>query len=88
MMRQSVPLMSPQAPIVGTGMEPVVARDSRACLLSDVSGKVTYVDAEKIQVKIKDINPELDLLIKSIWDGSPLTTSLEFSPILVKNILI
>ena len=62
MMRQSVPLMSPQAPIVGTGMEPVVARDSRACLLSDVSGKITYVDAEKIQIKVKDINPELDLV--------------------------
>ena len=64
MMRQSVPLMSPQAPIVGTGMEPVVAKDSRACLLSDVAGKITYVDAEKIQIKIKDINPELDLVKK------------------------
>ena len=51
MMRQSVPLMSPQAPIVGTGMESVVAKDSRACMISPVSGKVTYVDAEKIKNK-------------------------------------
>ena len=34
------------------------------------------------------IKPDWDLLIKSICDGSPLTTSFEFSPILVKNILI
>ena len=62
MMRQSVPLMSPQAPIVGTGMESVVAKDSRACMISPVNGKVTYVDAEKIKIKIKDMNPELDLV--------------------------
>ena len=36
MMRQSVPLLRPEAPIVGTGMESVVAKDSRACLVSDV----------------------------------------------------
>ena len=62
MMRQSVPLMKPEEPIVGTGMEATVAADSRACLISDVKGTITYVDAEQIKVKIKDINPELDLI--------------------------
>ena len=62
MMRQSVPLLKPEAPIVGTGMESTVAKDSRACLVSDVSGTVTYVDSKEIRIKIKDINPELDLV--------------------------
>ena len=62
MMRQSVPLLRPEAPIVGTGMESTVAKDSRACLVSDVSGVVTYVDSKEIKIKIKDINPELDLV--------------------------
>ena len=62
MMRQSVPLMKPEEPIVGTGMEPVVAKDSRACLLSDVSGTITYVDSKEIRIKIKDMNPDLDLV--------------------------
>jgi len=62
MMRQSVPLLKPEAPIVGTGMESTVAKDSRACLVSDVSGTVTYVDSKEIKIKVKDINPELDLV--------------------------
>ena len=62
MMRQSVPLLKPEAPIVGTGMESSVAKDSRACLVSDVSGVVTYVDCKQIKIKVKDINPELDLV--------------------------
>jgi len=62
MMRQSVPLLKPEAPIVGTGMESTVAKDSRACLVSDVSGTVTYVDCKEIRIKVKDINPELDLV--------------------------
>jgi len=62
MMRQSVPLMKPEKPIVGTGMEPVVARDSRACLLSDVAGVITYVDSKEIRIRVKEMNPELDLV--------------------------
>ncbi|SVD36398.1 uncharacterized protein METZ01_LOCUS389252, partial [marine metagenome] len=62
MMRQAVPLLKPEAPIVGTGMESTVAKDSRACLVSDIAGIVTYVDCKEIRVKVKDINPELDLV--------------------------
>ena len=51
MMRQSVPLMRPESPIVGTGLEKQVASDSRVLLNADMDGKVTYVDSEKITIK-------------------------------------
>ncbi len=56
MQRQAVPLLRPKAPIVGTGMEAKVARDSRALLSAEDDGIVEYVDATKIVVKY-DINP-------------------------------
>lgn len=56
MQRQSVPLLKPEAPIVGTGMEKKLAYDSRALLLAEDNGVVEYVDANKIKVKY-DINP-------------------------------
>lgn len=56
MQRQAVPLLRPKAPIVGTGMEAKVARDSRALLLAEDDGVVEYVDATKVVVKY-DINP-------------------------------
>ena len=51
MQRQSVPLLKTDSPIVGTGMEKVVARDSKSVLLSPVSGKVVHVDANKVIIK-------------------------------------
>lgn len=51
MQRQSVPLLWPEAPIVGTGFEKIVAKDSRALLLSDVKGIVKSVSADEIIVK-------------------------------------
>ncbi|MEQ6122016.1 DNA-directed RNA polymerase subunit beta [Reichenbachiella sp. MALMAid0571] len=51
MQRQAVPLMKPQAPIVGTGLESRVALDSRSLILSEGNGEITYVDAKKIIVK-------------------------------------
>ena len=51
MMRQSVPLMKPESPIVGTGLEKQVASDSRVLLNADMDGKVTYVDSQKITIK-------------------------------------
>tara|TARA_A100001011_G_scaffold76677_2_gene78969 strand:- start:5015 stop:8818 length:3804 start_codon:yes stop_codon:yes gene_type:complete len=50
MMRQSVPLMRPESPIVGTGLEKQVASDSRVLLNADMDGKVTYVDSQKITI--------------------------------------
>jgi DNA-directed RNA polymerase subunit beta len=56
MQRQSVPLLKPESPIVGTGMEKKVARDSRALVLAEDDGIVEYVDSDKIIVKY-DVNP-------------------------------
>ncbi|HEY0771282.1 MAG TPA: DNA-directed RNA polymerase subunit beta, partial [Sphingobacteriaceae bacterium] len=51
MQRQAVPLMRPEAPIVGTGLEGQVALDSRALILAEGDGVVEFVDAKKIVIK-------------------------------------
>ena len=51
MMRQAVPLMRPNSPIVGTGVEAPVARDSRVLLRSERDGVVEYVDANEIHIR-------------------------------------
>jgi DNA-directed RNA polymerase subunit beta len=61
MQRQSVPLMNPTAPIVGTGIESKVAIDSYAALVSPVEGMVTFVDSNKITVKSDDLPDDLTL---------------------------
>ena len=50
MMRQAVPLLKPQAPIVGTGLEGSVAKDSRILINAEGDGTVKYVDADKITI--------------------------------------
>ncbi len=51
MMRQAVPLLSPEAPIVGTGLEERVCIDSRTQYIAEREGEVTYVDANEIHIK-------------------------------------
>ena len=51
MQRQAVPLLRPEAPLVGTGMEEVVARDSGAAITARRSGVVDQVDATRIVVR-------------------------------------
>ncbi|AZI22097.1 DNA-directed RNA polymerase subunit beta [Chryseobacterium taklimakanense] len=51
MMRQAVPLLKPEAPIVGTGLEKQVAKDSRILINAEGNGVVEYVDADKIVIK-------------------------------------
>jgi len=48
MMRQAVPLIRTERPYVATGMETLVAKDSRAIVTADAAGKVAYIDAQKI----------------------------------------
>jgi len=50
MMRQAVPLLRPEAPIVGTGIEAIVARDSRILIIAEKDGVVEYVDANSIKI--------------------------------------
>ena len=51
MQRQAVPLLRPQAPLIGTGMEYRAAKDSGGCVLAKESGEVVYVDARQIVLK-------------------------------------
>ncbi len=53
MQRQAVPLLVPETPIVGTGMEKKAAEDSRATVRTDTDGVVRYVDANKIVVEAR-----------------------------------
>jgi len=58
MMRQAVPLLKPQAPIVGTGLEQQVAKDSRILINAEGNGIVEYVDADKITIKYERSDDE------------------------------
>jgi DNA-directed RNA polymerase subunit beta len=51
MMRQAVPLLRPESPIVGTGLERRVAKDSRILINAEGAGVVEYVDANRITIK-------------------------------------
>jgi DNA-directed RNA polymerase subunit beta len=51
MQRQAVPLLRPEAPVVGTGLEGKVARDSRTLIVAEGTGIVEYVDANEIVVR-------------------------------------
>ncbi|MDO6473090.1 DNA-directed RNA polymerase subunit beta [Maribacter sp. 1_MG-2023] len=51
MMRQAVPLLKPQSPIVGTGLERQVASDSRVLINAEGDGVIEYVDAQKVTIK-------------------------------------
>jgi len=50
MQRQSVPLLGPESPLVGTGLEESIARDSRTLIVAERNGIVDYVDANRIVV--------------------------------------
>ncbi len=53
MQRQAVPLLKPEAPFVGTGVEYIAARDSGSTIVAKADGVVSYVDARKIVVENK-----------------------------------
>lgn len=55
MQRQAVPLIKPEAPLIGTGMEKVIAKDSAIVMLAKRSGEVVYVDANEIRIKPNNI---------------------------------
>ncbi len=58
MMRQAVPLLKPQSPIVGTGLERQVASDSRVLINAEGDGVIEYVDAQKITIKYNRTDSE------------------------------
>ena len=61
MMRQAVPLLRSEAPIVGTGIERQLITDSRTQVMAEGNGEVIYVDADQIQIKY-DRTPDEDFV--------------------------
>lgn len=58
MQRQAVPLLRPERPLVGTGLEAQAARDSGMVIVSRVTGEVSYVSADEIRVRADDTGLE------------------------------
>ncbi len=93
MMRQAVPLLRPEAPIVGTGLERQVASDSRVLINAEGDGTVEYVDAEKIVIKYKRTKEEAMVSFDSDTKEYPLVkfrktnqgTSINLKPIVQKG---
>ncbi|MDC1195198.1 DNA-directed RNA polymerase subunit beta [Flavobacteriaceae bacterium] len=73
MMRQAVPLLRPQAPIVGTGLERQVASDSRVLVNAVGSGVVIYVDANTITIEYDRTDEETLVSFDSNTVSYPLT---------------
>ena len=93
MMRQAVPLLRPQAPIVGTGLERQVASDSRVLINATGEGVVEYVDANEIVIKYKRSDDEAKVSFESDTKSYPLVkfrktnqgTSINLKPIVKKG---
>jgi DNA-directed RNA polymerase subunit beta len=58
MMRQAVPLLRTEAPIVGTGIEGLLIKDSRTQVVAEGAGEIVYVDASTIKIKYDRTNDE------------------------------
>ncbi len=93
MMRQAVPLLRPEAPIVGTGLERQVASDSRVLINAEGEGVVEYVDADKIIIKYERTEEEAMVSFDSDTKEYPLVkfrktnqgTSINLKPIVKKG---
>jgi DNA-directed RNA polymerase subunit beta len=93
MMRQAVPLLRPEAPIVGTGLERQVASDSRVLINAEGAGTVEYVDAEKVTIRYERTEDEAIVSFESDTKTYPLVkfrktnqgTSINLKPIVEKG---
>ncbi len=63
MQRQAVPLLRPERPLVGTGLEAQAARDSGMVIVSRTDGEISYLDATKIRVRTKPNGPEVEYIV-------------------------
>ena len=96
MMRQAVPLLLPQAPIVGTGLERQVASDSRVLINAEGKGEVLYVDANEIKIKYDRTEDEAAVSFDSDIKVYQLVkfrktnqgTSINLKPIVVKGDMV
>ncbi len=93
MMRQAVPLLAPESPIVGTGLEERVCLDSRTQYIAERSGVVTYVDANEIRVKYDrtpdeqfvSFDPEETVYKLPIYRRTNQSTTVTLKPIVRKG---
>jgi len=93
MQRQAVPLMKTRAPLVGTGLERTVARDSGATVVAKRDGVVAAVDAERIVVRTVDeghetlteVGADVDIYNLMKYKRSNLDTCINQRPIVVKG---
>lgn len=91
MQRQAVPLLKPEAPLVGTGMEYLVAKGSRDVVVCKRSGVVEFVDAERILIRVDEketakeyeVGTDLYLLIKFLRTNQ--NTCISHRPIVRKG---
>src|SRR5690606_34500557 len=83
MQRQAVPLLSPDVPIVSTGMEGQAAYDSGQVLVSDVEGEVTSVQGDRIIIRQPSGDERVFRLRK--YNRSNQSTSIDQRPIVVKG---
>ncbi len=84
MQRQAVPLLRPERPLVGTGLEAQTARDSGMVIVSRTAGTVTYVDATEIRVKVKGEEREIVYPIQK-YQRSNQDTCLNQRPLVYVN---
>lgn len=73
MQRQAVPLVQPEAPIVGTGLEERVAKDFKGLVCAEKDGTVTYVDANKVVIKHQLSKDEALVMFDEALKTYPLT---------------
>ena len=83
MQRQAVPLLTPQAPVVGTGMEYKVATDSGNCILAKHAGEVIRVTGDEIQVRTE--NGDIDEYEVLKFKRSNQSTCVNQKPIVFKG---
>ena len=93
MMRQAVPLMRPEAPIVGTGLEGRVASDSRCLIYAEADGTIERVDSKEIEVryiqtddqKLVSFDEDTKVYVMPKYLKTNQSTSLTLRPIVKKG---
>ena len=83
MQRQAVPLLRPEAPMIGTGIEHKIAYDSGVMVLARKDGEVCYVDAET--VKVREDNGDVAVYYLKKFQGSNQGTCINQRPIVAKG---
>ena len=93
MMRQAVPLIKPEAPIVGTGLEGPVVSDSRTQISARGAGEIVFVDAREIHIKYEmtenekfvSFEPEITVYKLPLYRKTNQNTSITLKPIVKKG---